>query len=214
MNRRRIRDCIFRIIFRRGFFPADAMEEQIELFANDDPADNFYGTKPEADAPEETVKNPYNDSGITLKPDTFTHLNDEDDETGNAFGGEASDDISDDNDSEALNEEESGISEEETAGDSGISAKDYAYISDKARRVLSHLDEIDKVIRDNTEGWAFENIGKAEIAILRLAVYEMRYDDDIPEKIAINEAVELAKKYCDEKAPGFINGVLAKLASE
>ena len=54
-------------------------------------------------------------------------------------------------------------------------------------------------------------MGKVELTILRLAVYEMRYDDDIPIKVAINEAVELSKKYGGDSTPGFVNGILAKL---
>ena len=53
--------------------------------------------------------------------------------------------------------------------------------------------------------------GKAELTILRLASYEMKYDDEIPEKVAINEAVELAKKFGGKDSPAFINGILAKL---
>ena len=54
-------------------------------------------------------------------------------------------------------------------------------------------------------------MGKAELTILRLAVYEMKYDEDIPVGVAINEAVELAKKFGSEEAPAFVNGILAKL---
>ena len=54
-------------------------------------------------------------------------------------------------------------------------------------------------------------MGKAELTILRLASYEMKYDDEIPEKVAINEAVELAKKFGGKDSPAFINGILAKL---
>ena len=61
-------------------------------------------------------------------------------------------------------------------------------------------------------GWRLERLGKTELAILRLAVYEMEKDEDIPKGVAINEALELAKIYCSEDAPRFINGVLAKLA--
>ena len=60
-------------------------------------------------------------------------------------------------------------------------------------------------------GWKLGRIGKVELALLRMAVYEMRYDDETPEKVAINEAVELAKKYGADASSGFINGVLAKL---
>ena len=57
-------------------------------------------------------------------------------------------------------------------------------------------------------------MGKVELTVLRLAVYEMRYDDDIPEKVAINEAIELSKKFGGDEAPAFVNGVLAKLAGK
>ena len=62
------------------------------------------------------------------------------------------------------------------------------------------------------KGWRLERLGKTELAILRLAVYELLDDNDIPTSVAINEAVELAKIYCSEEAPRFVNGVLAKLA--
>jgi N utilization substance protein B len=55
-------------------------------------------------------------------------------------------------------------------------------------------------------------MGKVDLTILRLAVYELRFDEDIPSKVAINEAVELAKKFGGDESPGFVNGVLAKLA--
>jgi N utilization substance protein B len=54
-------------------------------------------------------------------------------------------------------------------------------------------------------------MGKVELTILRLALYEIKHDDDVPEKVAINEAVELAKKFGGDDSPAFINGILAKL---
>jgi len=77
--------------------------------------------------------------------------------------------------------------------------------------VLSRMDEIDGELREVMEGWKIGRVGKAELAILRLAVYEMKYDEKVPEKVAINEAVELAKKFCGEESPAFVNGILAKL---
>ena len=79
--------------------------------------------------------------------------------------------------------------------------------------IFSHLDEIDTIIAAHSEGWNLNRIGKAELSILRLAVYEMKWDDTIPEKVAINEAVELAKTYCSEEAKGFVNAILGKMAS-
>lgn len=89
---------------------------------------------------------------------------------------------------------------------------DITYIRNKVNAILDILDEIDSVIMRICTGWRLERLGKTELAILRLAVYEMLKDDDIPKGVAINEALELAKIYCSEDAPRFINGVLAKLA--
>lgn len=91
---------------------------------------------------------------------------------------------------------------------------DVVYIKQKAENIYARMDEIDDLISENTEGWTLNRIGKAELAILRLAVYEMQYDEDVPQKVAINEAVELTKLYCAEDAKGFVNAVLAKLAKE
>ena len=90
--------------------------------------------------------------------------------------------------------------------------KDYEYIKNKALLVCELSDELDEKINSVSEGWPVDRIGKAELAIMRLAVYEMLYDDDIPVNVAINEAVELAKSYgSDDNAASFVNGVLAKL---
>lgn len=90
--------------------------------------------------------------------------------------------------------------------------EDIAYIREKTNKILDQLTEIDEKIMEICKGWRLTRLGKAELAILRLAVYEILYDDDIPTGVAINEAVEIAKNYCSEEAPRFINGVLAKLA--
>ena len=93
-----------------------------------------------------------------------------------------------------------------------ISEADSAYIRNKVDAILDIQDEIDRTIMKICTGWRLERLGKTELAILRLAVYEMEKDEDIPKGVAINEALELAKIYCSEDAPRFINGVLAKLA--
>ena len=77
--------------------------------------------------------------------------------------------------------------------------------------ICSHRDEIDAVLAEAASGWKLNRIGKVELTLLRMALYEMRYDEETPEKVAINEAVELAKKYGADASSGFINGVLAKL---
>lgn len=89
--------------------------------------------------------------------------------------------------------------------------KDFDYIEERCNLICEKIPEIDKLINDNTEGWDTARMGKAELAILRLAVYEMRLDDDIPPRVAIDEAVELAKKYGQENSGGFVNAILAKI---
>lgn len=94
----------------------------------------------------------------------------------------------------------------------GKSSENQTYIRDKANGILEHLNVIDSEIEKNCEGWNLNRIGKAEITIMRIAVYELLYEEDIPNKVAINEAVELSKIYCDEDAKGFVNAVLGKVA--
>ena len=62
-----------------------------------------------------------------------------------------------------------------------------------------------------SEGWSLRRMGKVELTVLRLAAYEIRFDDAVPEKVAINEAVELARKFGGDESPVFVNGILAKL---
>lgn len=90
--------------------------------------------------------------------------------------------------------------------------KDVEYIRNKALDVILKTEEIDKLINEHTKGWKTARMNKVDLSILRLAVYEMKWDEEIPESVAINEAVELAKKYSGDDGPSFINGVLAKLA--
>lgn len=68
------------------------------------------------------------------------------------------------------------------------------------------------MINEIAEGWKTERMGKVDLTILRLAVYEIRFDEDVPTSVAINEAVELAKKYGQDGSPSFVNGILAKFA--
>ena len=88
---------------------------------------------------------------------------------------------------------------------------DQEKILQRVESIMSKIPELDQQIDQVAEGWKTRRMGKVELAILRLAVYEMKYDDQIPEKVAINEAVELAKKFGGSDAPAFINGILAKL---
>lgn len=86
------------------------------------------------------------------------------------------------------------------------------YISEKYEDIMSHLIEIDELINSLAKGWSTTRMGKVDLTIIRLAVYEIKYDDTIPTKVAINEAVELAKKFGQDESAGFVNGVLAKFA--
>ncbi len=92
--------------------------------------------------------------------------------------------------------------------------EDEAYISGKYEKIMEKLPEIDAMLEKVSRGWKLSRMGKVELTILRLAVYEMRFDEDIPEKVAINEAVELSKKFGGDDSPAFINGVLAKLTGQ
>lgn len=89
--------------------------------------------------------------------------------------------------------------------------KDCESISERCMAVSERIPEIDKLINDNTEGWNTSRMGKVELTVLRLAVYEMCYDDDIPKRVAIDEAVEIAKKYGQDNSSSFVNAILAKI---
>ena len=92
-----------------------------------------------------------------------------------------------------------------------LSKKDADYISTKSNRILEKLDEIDSMINTKAKGWTTERMSKVDLTILRLAAYEIQFDEEVPAGVAINEAVELAKKFGQEESAGFVNGVLAKL---
>ena len=83
-------------------------------------------------------------------------------------------------------------------------------ITQKYDRIMENLAEIDEMIQKTATGWTVDRMGKVDLTILRLAVYEMKMDDTIPVSVAINEAVELAKKFGQDESPAFVNGVLAK----
>ena len=78
---------------------------------------------------------------------------------------------------------------------------------------MEHVEELDQKIEGSLHGWSLKRLSKVDLAILRLALYEIEFAEDIPDKVSINEAVELAKKYSQDAAKGFINGVLANFAT-
>ena len=85
------------------------------------------------------------------------------------------------------------------------------YIETTVGNVALHLDEIDKALAAHSIGWSTGRMAKADLAVLRLACAEILYDESIPKSVSINEAVELAKIYGDEKSPAFVNAVLKNI---
>ena len=95
---------------------------------------------------------------------------------------------------------------------SDIPEEDREYIRGKYERITERLPEIDDMIDKAAKGWSISRLGKVELALLRLAVYEMLFDDDIPVGVAIDEAVELSKKFGTDGSGPFVNGILASFA--
>lgn len=98
--------------------------------------------------------------------------------------------------------------------ESSLSDKEEREVVEKLEKLLSLLPDIDGMIAGSSKGWKLDRIAKAELAILRLAVFEAMYDDGVPVGVAVNEAVELAKAYGDDNAPAFVNGILGKIVNE
>lgn len=95
-----------------------------------------------------------------------------------------------------------------------FSDKDKAYIAEKFERIKNVIPELDEALFAKAEGWNKNRMGKVELTIFRLAIYEILKDDTVPTGVAINEAVELAKKYGQDNSGSFVNGVLAKFTKE
>ena len=93
-----------------------------------------------------------------------------------------------------------------------MTEKDEAYVTDRVYDVISKLNEIDSDIEEASESWTISRMSKIDLSIMRLAYYEMRFDESVPLQVAINEAVEIAKLYGGDNSPSFINGILGKLA--
>jgi len=83
------------------------------------------------------------------------------------------------------------------------------YIKDVFCGVFDNIAEIDSIISDTAVGWRIERISKTALSVLRLAIYEIKYVDSIPESVSINEAVELCKKYATKEDASFVNGILS-----
>ena len=91
-----------------------------------------------------------------------------------------------------------------------MTEEEETHIVEKYKAIHEKLEEIDAMINEKAKGWNTDRMGKVDLTVIRLAVYEMKYDETIPDGVAINEAVELAKLYGQDESAGFVNGVLAK----
>ena len=87
---------------------------------------------------------------------------------------------------------------------------DLEYIKEVMKSVVDHKEEIDEIIKNSLINWTIDRVSKVNLIIVRLAIAEMLYIDDVPEVVAINEAIELTKKYSDDKSVSFVNGALDK----
>ena len=85
------------------------------------------------------------------------------------------------------------------------------YINRVVPDILDKLEVVDETIEKNLKGWTMARLAKVDRQILRVAVYEFLYKDDIPEEVSINEAVEIARIYSSDEAPKFINGILGTI---
>ena len=94
-----------------------------------------------------------------------------------------------------------------------VNPEDMLYIKDVVSGVYHLQGELDQKIGEHLKGWTMERICKTDLAILRLAIYEILHREDIPYKVSVNEAVELAKQFSEDNSPSFVNGVLAEIIS-
>ena len=95
-----------------------------------------------------------------------------------------------------------------------LGESDRNYMEEKYRQIISHLEEIDALLNEISKGWKTSRMARVDLTALRLSVYELKYEPEIPTKVSINEAVELAKKYGGEDSFSFVNGILGKAAKE
>lgn len=96
-------------------------------------------------------------------------------------------------------------------GEDCFSEAEKQYIIDKVKAIVEKKEEIDEALGEISIGWKVKRMSSVDLTILRLAYYEIKYDDSVPHSTAIDEAVELAKNYGTEKSGSFVNGILAKV---
>lgn len=97
------------------------------------------------------------------------------------------------------------------ADEQPVTVVDSDYLSLVIEGVKKKHTELDELIERNSIDWKLDRLAKVELAILRVAIYEMAYSNDVPTAVAMHEAVELAKQYCRPQAPPFINGILSAI---
>ena len=95
-----------------------------------------------------------------------------------------------------------------------LDGEEKSYFNKVSIGIKEHEEEIDKKILSKLKNWTIERIFKIDLAILRLAVFEIMYFEDMPPKVAVNEAVELAKKYGNDASSNFVNGVLREIIKD
>ena len=95
-----------------------------------------------------------------------------------------------------------------------VEEEEKEFILKETEGTKEHLAEIDEMISKKAKKWATGRMSKVDLAILRLAIYEICFSEEIPTSVAINEAIELAKKFSSDEAPSFINGILGSIAAE
>ena len=101
---------------------------------------------------------------------------------------------------------------QETIEPAALDAEDMKYLKQVTEGAVEQRASLDTLIEQNAVGWRLSRIGKVDLSILRLAIYEMLCREDVPESVAINEAVELAKKYSEPKSKQFISGILGSIS--
>ncbi len=109
---------------------------------------------------------------------------------------------------------ENGISGERPVGTDEPDEADRAYIAEAFDGVTDHLDEIDALIGKTAKGWTLERMSLVDLTILRLAVWEILYDDRIPGSVSVAEAMELTETYSDPDDKSFVNGILGTILRE
>ncbi|MEE1115058.1 MAG: transcription antitermination factor NusB [Eubacterium sp.] len=93
-----------------------------------------------------------------------------------------------------------------------VTPEDEAYIKEKLANITAKTPEIDELLNKTSRGWKTSRMSKVDLSILRLAAYEILYDEDVPVRVAINEAVEISKQYGGDASASFVNGILGQIA--